>query len=147
MCIGRSTHNPSQAATAIKEGADLIGFGPVFTTQTKQNLDACVGTRTLRKVVKHSAIPVVAIGGINPSNIESVMTAQPGYIACISAITKAEFPAEVTRQLHNRVAVSPNTHARRSILSSKNRIVLSSEAPSALVTNVAVASSEVFSAS
>jgi thiamine-phosphate pyrophosphorylase len=75
MKIGLSTHSLQQAREAIAQGADYIGFGPVWRTPTKAIPDPEVGTRQLAEVVGFSPVPVVAIGGIFPENIDEVVAA------------------------------------------------------------------------
>ncbi len=72
MKIGLSTHSPAQARDAIAAGADYIGFGPVYPTPTKAVADPTVGTSQLAEVVGFSPVPVVAIGGIFPENLDEV---------------------------------------------------------------------------
>ncbi len=83
--IGVSTHNLEQAIKAEKEGADYIGFGPVFRTITKDAGEPR-GTDMLREVKAKVSIPVVAIGGINLENIISVLTTGVDAVAVASAI-------------------------------------------------------------
>jgi thiamine-phosphate pyrophosphorylase len=73
MPIGLSTHTLEQARRAIAEGADHIGFGPVWATPTKDVPDEVVGLGLLREVVSFSPVPVVAIGGIFPENLPEVL--------------------------------------------------------------------------
>lgn len=73
MKIGLSTHTLEQARRAIAEGADYIGFGPVWATPTKDVPDEVVGLDLLREVVGFSMVPVVAIGGIFPENLPAVL--------------------------------------------------------------------------
>jgi thiamine-phosphate pyrophosphorylase len=73
MEIGLSTHTLDQARRAIAEGADYIGFGPVWATPTKDVPDEVVGLDLLRQVVAFSPVPVVAIGGIFPENLGEVL--------------------------------------------------------------------------
>jgi thiamine-phosphate pyrophosphorylase len=73
MPIGLSTHTLDQARRAIAEGADYIGFGPVWATPTKDVPDEVVGLDLLREVVGFSTVPVVAIGGIFPENLPQVL--------------------------------------------------------------------------
>jgi thiamine-phosphate pyrophosphorylase len=73
MPIGLSTHTLEQARRAIAEGADYIGFGPVWATPTKDVPDEVVGVELLRQVVAFSPVPVVAIGGIFPENLPEVL--------------------------------------------------------------------------
>jgi thiamine-phosphate pyrophosphorylase len=75
MPIGLSTHTLEQARRAIAEGADHIGFGPVWATPTKDVPDEVVGLDLLREVVAFSPVPVVAIGGIFPENLPEVLAA------------------------------------------------------------------------
>jgi thiamine-phosphate pyrophosphorylase len=83
--IGISAHNLKQAIEAEKEGADYIGFGPVFHTVTK---DAGIpkGTDMLQVIKSQVQIPVVAIGGINIGNIRSVLDTGVDAVAVASAI-------------------------------------------------------------
>jgi thiamine-phosphate pyrophosphorylase len=83
--IGISTHTIEQAIIAQKDGADYIGFGPIFHTTTK-DAGSPQGTDRLREVKKHIDIPVVAIGGINITNIRSVIEAGADAVAVASAI-------------------------------------------------------------
>jgi len=86
MQIGVSTHDADQAAAAERGGADLIAFGPVFETKTKENPDPVVGLRALREVCGQVSRPVVAIGGITPKNADATLGAGARYIAVISAL-------------------------------------------------------------
>ncbi len=86
MQIGISTHNLQQAVRADAEGADLIAFGPVFETKTKENPDPIVGLRTLEEVCRKVSRPVVAIGGITPKNAEETLRFGASYVAVISAL-------------------------------------------------------------
>ncbi len=70
--IGRSTHTLAQVEAANQEGADYIGFGPVFPTGTKADADAVVGLELLAEAVHRSRCPVVAIGGITEARLSSV---------------------------------------------------------------------------
>jgi thiamine-phosphate pyrophosphorylase len=83
--IGISTHNLEQAETAERDGADYIGFGPVFHTKTKA-AGSPKGIDMLREIRKHVHLPVVAIGGINLENVQSVLEAGADAIAVASAI-------------------------------------------------------------
>ncbi|RLB37194.1 MAG: thiamine phosphate synthase [Deltaproteobacteria bacterium] len=88
MQIGVSTHTLEQAAAADAEGADLIAFGPVFKTRTKENPDPVVGIQTLEAVCQAVSHPVVAIGGITPENASEPLRAGARYIAVISALPR-----------------------------------------------------------
>jgi thiamine-phosphate pyrophosphorylase len=92
--IGISTHNLKQAIEAEKQGADYIGFGPVFHTVTK---DAGIpkGTEMLQEIRMQVHVPVVAIGGINIENIRSVLDTGVDAVAVASAILSGDIENNV----------------------------------------------------
>jgi thiamine-phosphate pyrophosphorylase len=92
--IGLSTHSLEQAKDAEKEGADYIGLGPVFHTLTK-DAGSPRGIDILKDVKKQVNIPVVAIGGINFSNIKSVLETGVDAVAVASAILNGEIEKNV----------------------------------------------------
>jgi thiamine-phosphate pyrophosphorylase len=87
--IGISTHNLAQAKDAEAGGADYIGFGPVFHTTTK-DAGKPVGVENLRMVKENVNIPVMAIGGINPDNLTSVIDAGADAVAVATAILEGD---------------------------------------------------------
>lgn len=88
--IGISTHSPDQYLKAVKDGADYAGVGPLFKTQTKDNVMAPVGIAYLDWVVKNKKIPFVAIGGIKEHNIDKVIKAGAKCVCLVTEITEAE---------------------------------------------------------
>ncbi len=94
--IGISTHSIEQAIEAERNGADYIGFGPVFHTMTK-DAGKPKGTDTLQEVKKQVNIPVVAIGGISLENIESVLQTGVDAVAVASSILKGDIEDNVKR--------------------------------------------------
>lgn len=99
MPLGRSTHDLAQALAAVRDGADLIGFGPVFDTATKENPDPTVGLAQLAEVARAVSVPVVGIGGITKSRVPDVAAAGAQLFAVISAIGSASDPQEAARAL------------------------------------------------
>jgi len=93
--IGVSTHDEAQARAAA--GADYIGFGPCFTTSTKQNPDPVVGLDRLARVCAASPIPVVAIGGITLDTVAAVARAGAAAAAIIRAVNAAPDVAAAAR--------------------------------------------------
>lgn len=85
MIIGISTHSLTQALRAQEEGADYIGFGPLFHTGTK-DAGRPRGLRTLREIRKYVTIPIVAIGGITWDNVHEVLHAGADAVAVISGV-------------------------------------------------------------
>lgn len=100
-CLGLSTHSLSQARDAERHGADLIGFGPVFSTVSKENPDPVVGTPVLSELVQSARVPVVAIGGIALTNIHHVAATGVPLVACIGAICRASDPRAAAAALHH----------------------------------------------
>ena len=87
--IGLSTHNLEQIAAANGQPIQYIGFGPVFSTATKENPDPVTGVAGLAAAVRASHVPVVAIGGITLDNIHEVWEAGATSAALISALGKS----------------------------------------------------------
>lgn len=87
--IGISTHSLKQAVDAQSEGADYIGFGPVFKTTTKKT-GPVKGIRALREIKRHITVPVVAIGGITLENIPDVLRTGVEAVAVASAILSGD---------------------------------------------------------
>lgn len=85
--IGISTHNKDQALKAQEEGADYIGFGPIYETDTK-DAGSPMGMDPLNEVSNSVNIPVVAIGGISSDRVEDVIEAGADAVAIASAILK-----------------------------------------------------------
>lgn len=73
--IGLSTHSLQQARDALLKKPDYIGFGPIYKTPAKAKPDPVAGTENLNQVLQFANVPVVAIGGIFPENIEEVLKA------------------------------------------------------------------------
>lgn len=88
MQIGVSTHSLQQAVRAEAEGADMIAFGPVFETRSKENPDPVVGLQMLSEVSKAVSRPLIAIGGITPENADETLRAGARYLAVISALPR-----------------------------------------------------------
>ncbi|MDO9465067.1 MAG: thiamine phosphate synthase [bacterium] len=87
--IGLSTHNPKQAKEALRTGADYIGVGPIYNTQTKKITAQAVGLEYIRYVSKNIHLPFVAIGGIKEHNIAKVIKAGARCVSLVTEITEA----------------------------------------------------------
>jgi thiamine-phosphate pyrophosphorylase len=88
--IGVSTHDLEQAEEAERNGADYIGFGPMFGTVTKTTGYAARGIDMLRQIRKNVKLPIVAIGGITEQNVQQVWQAGANSAAIISDILRAD---------------------------------------------------------
>ncbi|MGM0645687.1 MAG: thiamine phosphate synthase [Thermodesulfobacteriota bacterium] len=89
MAIGVSTHSAQQARAAVAEGADYIGVGPLFATQTKADVCDPVGLEYLDWVAANIDLPFVAIGGIKTHNVAEVVSRGARCVALVSEITAA----------------------------------------------------------
>jgi thiamine-phosphate pyrophosphorylase len=100
--IGVSTHDIEQLQAAILAGADYVGVGPTFPSQTK-SFDAFAGLEYVRQVAAETTLPAYAIGGITPANVEHVVSAGLRRVAVGHAITQAEEPREAAALLRERL--------------------------------------------
>lgn len=114
--IGISTHNLQQALAAEQAGADYIGVGPVFPTDTKPGR-AAVTTSYVQEAARHVSIPFVAIGGITLSNVDIVLSAGAERICAVSAIVGHADPAGICRSFLERIEA-----ARRGSVLEKKRL-------------------------
>ncbi|OGS18269.1 MAG: thiamine-phosphate diphosphorylase [Elusimicrobia bacterium RIFOXYA2_FULL_40_6] len=99
--IGVSTHSPDQARKAVEDGADYIGVGPIYSTNTKRNVCSAVGMEYLEYVVAKIKIPFVAIGGIKEHNIKEVISRGAKTVALVTEITQSKDIPEMVIKLQN----------------------------------------------
>jgi thiamine-phosphate pyrophosphorylase len=88
VIIGKSTHSLAQAVAAQEEGADYIGFGPLFPTPTKLGRPA-IGLEEIRRVHELVRIPIFCIGGVKLQNLEEVIAAGARRVVIVSGILQA----------------------------------------------------------
>jgi thiamine-phosphate pyrophosphorylase len=86
--VGKSTHNLKQAISAQPEGADYIGFGPIYATPTKPDY-APVGLTDVNAVHQDVTVPIFCIGGIKRDNLATVLAAGAKRVAIVSGLLKA----------------------------------------------------------
>ena len=101
--IGISTHSLDQAQEAIDNGADYIGIGPAFKTETKIKADPVVGIDLILKVKELSPVSVIAIGGIGENNIDLLVDRGIKQVAIISDILCSKDIEAKTRTLKERL--------------------------------------------
>jgi thiamine-phosphate pyrophosphorylase len=104
--LGVSTHSVEEARCAADDGADFVVFGPVFTTPSKVAYGPPQGLQHLRTVVHAVRIPVIAIGGIDHTNLPQVVQAGAYGVAMIRAVLAAPDPYRATQQLQAALAAS-----------------------------------------
>jgi thiamine-phosphate pyrophosphorylase len=104
ICIvGRSTHSMEQATAAQREGADYIGFGPLFPTGTKPSAKAIglTGIRTLHEQVQ---LPIFCIGGVKSKNLEEILRAGARRVCIVSDLLLASDVVKQTAEVKAALA-------------------------------------------
>ncbi len=96
--VGVSTHCLEQAVRAEQDGADYIGFGPIFETPTKQAGNP-LGIGAIREVKRQVSLPLYAIGGIQHGHLPAIRAAGADGVAAISA-----FSGDVRNQVRTWIA-------------------------------------------
>ncbi len=98
MMIGVSAHTVEEALEAVKNGADCLGVGAMFSTSTKTDVDV-LPKETLRAICDAVSIPVVAIGGIGKGNMKELAGTGADGVALVSAIFGAKDIEKECREL------------------------------------------------
>ena len=98
--IGGSAVTLAEAEKCLSEGADYVGFGPVYPTTSKDDAGPVTGLDLLREVVEAVSIPIIAIGGVSAENTPALLKAGAHGIAIISAVCCQPDPEKATRRLH-----------------------------------------------
>lgn len=110
--IGISTHRIEEARQAEADGADYIGVGPVFATQTKEDVTAPVTTEYVRQVASEINIPFVAIGGIKLHNVDQVIAAGAERICVVSEIVGSHDVAGTCRKFVEKLEAAQEVKRR-----------------------------------
>jgi thiamine-phosphate pyrophosphorylase len=96
--IGVTVHNAGEALEAEMMGADYLGVSPVFVTATKPDAGGACGIEIIREIRRVCKIPIVAIGGIDISNVDRVIEAGADMVCAISAVVaKPDVFAEIEK--------------------------------------------------
>ena len=101
--IGASARTEEKVLEAITEGADYIGFGPIYGTTSKPDAERAKGLERLRRMCDLAACPVIAIGGIGVETAGDVIRAGAHGIAVISAVCAHPEPDVATQDLLNEI--------------------------------------------
>jgi thiamine-phosphate pyrophosphorylase len=96
LIVGKSTHSPEQAREAQREGADYIGFGPIFATPTKPDYQP-IGLKDVKQAHVDVTLPIFCIGGIKIDNLKQVIAAGARRVAIVSGLLQAPDIAEYAR--------------------------------------------------
>lgn len=100
--VGVSVHGLNEALLAVKEGADYVTFGHVYPTASKPGLSPR-GVRELAEIVESVEVPVLAIGGIDRSNVVEVLRTGASGVCVVSAILAAPDPEKAVRELREEI--------------------------------------------
>lgn len=96
--VGKSTHSVAQAHAALAEGADYIGFGPLYATGTKPDY-VPVGLDDVAAVNRLVSVPVFCIGGVDQSRLPEIIAAGARRVVAVSAFLLADDVVREVRQL------------------------------------------------
>jgi thiamine-phosphate diphosphorylase len=102
--IGVSTHDVTEAARALADGADYLGVGPIFATTSKLGALPARGLDLVRTIRETTTRPLVAIGGISADTARAVLDAGASSVAMIAALSKAPDPAAAVRHVLMTIA-------------------------------------------
>ncbi len=104
--IGLSIENTQQAEACKAFDCDYFGVGPVFATLTKSNASPPIGITNLKKITSILSKPIIAIGGINQTNIKPVLATHISGIALAAGIFSAASPKQATKKLSQIISQS-----------------------------------------
>ena len=98
--IGRSNNSDAEVEESVAMGVDYVAVGATFpTTTVGKGARAAIGLDGIRRARELTTLPLVAIGGINESNVADVVRAGADCVAVISAVTMADDPEAAARRL------------------------------------------------
>jgi thiamine-phosphate pyrophosphorylase len=97
LWVGKSTHSLEQARAARQEGADYLGFGPIFVTPTKPDYRP-IGLKDIKLAYAEATVPIFCIGGIKLENLEKVVAAGARRVVIVSGLLKARDIAAYARE-------------------------------------------------
>jgi thiamine-phosphate pyrophosphorylase len=97
LIIGVSCNNSEQAATAGKRGASYFNIGPLFPTETKNNLTPFLGPDAIETFSSLCDLPYTVMGGIKLNHVRELVARGARRIAVVTALTRAEDIAAETR--------------------------------------------------
>lgn len=98
MFVGKSTHSLAQAEAAQVEGADYIGFGPLYATGTKPDYTP-IGLADITEVHRRVSRPIFCIGGVNFGRALEILAAGARRVVVVSAFLLASDVREEVRRL------------------------------------------------
>jgi len=104
--VGKSTHTLVQARAAERDGADYIGFGPLFPTGTKPTAKA-IGLRGIRTLHQQVNLPIYCIGGVKLDNLREILSAGAKRVCIVSDLLLASDVAKRTAETKSALCIDP----------------------------------------
>jgi thiamine-phosphate pyrophosphorylase len=101
--VGKSTHTLAQAQSAEREGADYLGFGPLFATETKPTARA-VGLAELQLLHQQVKLPIFCIGGVKLKNLGEIVSAGARRVCIVSDLLLAEDVTKRTMEVKSALS-------------------------------------------
>ena len=98
--IGASASDINEGQKCLEEGADYIGFGPIYPTTSKDDAGVVKGVDTLTQIAEAVSAPIIAIGGISSNRVSEILQAGAHGIAVISSVCCQEDPEQATKALY-----------------------------------------------
>ena len=105
--IGVSCHGLAEAEAAAGGGADYVTLSPVFESPSKPGYGPALGPEGVRAVAARLVLPVIALGGIAPSNAAACLKAGAAGVAVMGEIMRAESPAKAMEALLSTLQRAP----------------------------------------
>lgn len=105
LIVGYSSHSIEEALFAEQSGADYVAFGAIYPTKMKGPSHPVQGAKKLKDLVSQLKVPVVAIGGINRSNIDEVWSTGAASVAMITGLTLAKNISQETEWYVNKLSI------------------------------------------
>ena len=120
--IGRTAHSIDEAKQAVLDGADYLGVGPCYPSNTKQFKEFATDT-FLRDVSEEIRLPVFAIGGITSDNLDRLVRLGVKRVAIASSITDAADPGEESRLICSLLSATQGNQSQEAASVSEQQIV------------------------
>lgn len=97
--IGGSSDTAQEANARWRDGADYAGIGPVFATSSKADPGPVLGLAGLACAVREAGLPLIAIGGISPANLDEVLSTGVHGVAVLGAVCLSDDPGAVVARM------------------------------------------------
>ena len=120
--IGRTAHSIDEAKQAVLDGADYLGVGPCYPSNTKQFKEFATDT-FLRDVSEEIRLPVFAIGGITSDNLDRLVRLGVKRVAIASSITDAADPGKESRLICSLLSATQGNQSQEDASVSEQQIV------------------------